>query len=70
MKEQILSLDVKKHVKIYKLHELGLSNKEVAEAAETNVGHVYNVLKSYKDNPGKVEKANQVLVGPISQIVE
>lgn len=46
-KEQVTELNCKKHVKIYKLKQLGLTNKEVAEALQTNVGHVYNALKKY-----------------------
>jgi len=46
-KEQVTELNCKKHVKIYKLKQLGLSNKEIAEALQTNVGHVYNALKKY-----------------------
>ena len=46
-KEQVTELNCKKHVKIYKLKQLGLSNKEIAEALQTNVGRVYNALKKY-----------------------
>lgn len=46
-KEQVSELKCKKHVKIYKLKQLGLNNKEIAEALQTNVGHVYNALKKY-----------------------
>lgn len=46
-KEEVIALICKKHVKIYKLKHLGLTNKEVAEALQTNVGHVYNALKKY-----------------------
>lgn len=49
-KEQVTELNCKKHVKIYKLKQLGLSNKEIAEALQTNVGHVYNALKKYDAN--------------------
>jgi DNA-binding NarL/FixJ family response regulator len=49
-KEQVTELNCKKHVKIYKLKQLGLTNKEVAEALQTNVGHVYNALKKYGAN--------------------
>jgi DNA-binding NarL/FixJ family response regulator len=49
-KEQVIALRCKKHVKIYKLKQLGLSNKEIAEALTTNAGHVYNVLKKYDAN--------------------
>jgi transcriptional regulator len=58
MKNQVIELTCAKHIKIYKLNQLGLTNKEVAESLNTNVGHVYNVLKSYKEDPKKVEKAN------------
>lgn len=50
-KEQVSELNCKKHVKIYKLKQLGLSNKEIAEELKTNVGHVYNALKSYELKP-------------------
>lgn len=62
MKEQILSLTCKKHIKIYKLKELGLSNKEIADSLGTNQGHVYNALKKYKDDPKKVEQANAIKI--------
>lgn len=54
----IINLTCSKHIKIYKLHKLGLSNKDVAENAKTNVGHVYNVLKDYEANSSKKEKAD------------
>ena len=60
MKNQVIELTCAKHIKIYKLNQLGLTNKEVAEALNTNVGHVYNVLKSYKEDSKKVEKANSI----------
>jgi hypothetical protein len=56
----IINLTCSKHIKIFKLHKLGLTNKEVAESAGTNVGHVYNVLKDYEANPAKKEKADSV----------
>lgn len=59
-KEEITQLTCKKHVKIYKLKQLGLTNKEIAEALGTNAGHVYNVLKDYESNPTKIDKANSV----------
>jgi len=49
-KEEVIALSCKKHVKIYKLKQLGLTNKEVAESLQTNVGHVYNALKKYDAN--------------------
>lgn len=49
-KEQVTELNCKKHVKIYKLKQLGLTNKEIAEVLQTNVGHVYNALKKYDAN--------------------
>ena len=50
-KENIIALTCKKHVKIYKLKQLGLSNKEIAETLGTNAGHVYNALKNYETKP-------------------
>lgn len=60
MKDQILELDCKKHIKIFKLHQLGLSNKEIAELIKTNQGHVWNVINSYKSNPDKVNAADAI----------
>lgn len=62
MKESILQLAGRKHVKIYKLHQQGLSKKEIAELLKTNTGHVGNVLKDYKDNPDKVAAADAVII--------
>lgn len=56
-KQTIIELTCKKHVKIYRLSQLGLSKKEVAASLGTNVGHVYNVLKMYEKRPELVEKA-------------
>ena len=50
-KEQVIALECKKHIKIYKLKQLGLTNKEIAESLATNVGHVYNSLKNYETKP-------------------
>jgi DNA-binding CsgD family transcriptional regulator len=50
-KEKITALTCKKHVKIYKLKQLGFSNKEIAETLGTNAGHVYNALKNYETKP-------------------
>lgn len=60
-KEQVSELNCKKHVKIYKLKQLGLTNKEIAEALKTNVGHVYNALKKYSQND-KLKEAADLIV--------
>jgi len=57
-KEEILNLTSKKHVKIYRLSQLGLSKKEVAALLSTNVGHVFNVLKDYSLKPEKAAAAD------------
>jgi len=56
----IINLTCSKHIKIYKLHKVGLTNKEVAENAKTNIGHVYNVLKDYNANPAKKNKSDLI----------
>lgn len=56
----IINLTCSKHIKIFKLHKLGLTNKEVAEEAKTNAGHVYNVLKDYESKPEKKTKADAI----------
>lgn len=58
--EQILNLTCLKHIKIYKLHQLGLKDKEVAALLNTNAGHVYNALKKYKNDPVRVDQANLI----------
>lgn len=49
-KEQILKLKTTKHIKIYKLSQIGLSKKDIANELETNYGHVYNVIKRYDND--------------------
>lgn len=56
----ILNLDCKKHIKIFKLSQLSLSNKHIAELCETNAGHVWNVLNSYNSDPEKIAAANSI----------
>ena len=56
-KQQILDLQCKKHIKIFKLKQMGLKNKEIAESLTTSVGHVYNALKDYEKKPEKVAAA-------------
>ena len=64
-KQQILQLTSTKHVKIWLLHEICLmSDKEIAEIMHPttkNVGHVWNVLKNYNDNPEKIQAAKELL---------
>lgn len=55
---QIMQLTCKKHIKIYKLKQIGMANKAIAAALGTNVGHIYNVLKDYANKPELVEKSN------------
>lgn len=58
--EAIKKLTCKKHVKIWKLSQLGLSKKEIAGNVGTNVGAVHNVLKEYNLKPEKVKAANEI----------
>lgn len=58
---EICNLNCKKHVKIYKLKQLGLSNKEIAGTLGTNVGHVYNALKTYENNSDRKSAADQIV---------
>ncbi|MEK6883969.1 MAG: helix-turn-helix domain-containing protein, partial [Nanoarchaeota archaeon] len=63
-KDEILKLDSKKHVKIWLLHKLGMSRKEIAEALGTNSGHVGNEIKAYEKDGLKqaaAEKLNKKL---------
>lgn len=62
MKEKINQLTCKKHIKIFKLHQIGLSNKEISKLVNTNAGHVYNVLKEYKGNEEKRNAADAIVI--------
>lgn len=57
IQEEILRLTCKKHIKIYKLKQLGLKNVEIAKLVGTNSGHVYNALKTYQNNPDRIKQA-------------
>jgi hypothetical protein len=56
--KKIQDLDCKVHIKIYKLSQLNISNKLIAEFLGTNPGHVWNVKKKYSESPEKVTEAN------------
>jgi len=58
--QEIKSLTCKKHVKIYKLKQLGLTNKLIAQALGTNPGHVYNALKNYELKPDLKIQADSI----------
>ena len=59
-KDQILALDGKKHIKIWLLHKLGMSRKEIAEALKTNAGHVGNEIKAYEKSGLKQMEAEKL----------
>jgi transcriptional regulator len=56
--DHIKQLNCKKHIKIFKLKQLGLKNKEIANELGTNAGHVYNALKTYSNNEERINQAN------------
>jgi len=56
--QEVKELTCLKHVKIYKLKQLGLKNSDIAKALGTNAGHVYNALKKYDGNDELQAKAN------------
>lgn len=58
--EQILQLTSKKHIKIWKLHKLGLKAKEIAILLSTPIGNVYNELKTYSQKPERAEAADKI----------
>lgn len=58
--QKVIELNAKKHIKIYKLKQLEFSNKVIANLLSTNSGHVYNVLKKYKENDSLVNIANGI----------
>lgn len=62
MKDKILQLNCKKHVKIFKLSQLNIPNKEIAQLTGSNAGHVWNVINDYKKDEKKVEAANAIEV--------
>jgi hypothetical protein len=59
--EQIVRLTCKKHIKVFLLSGLGLKNKEVAKLVGTNSGHVYNVIKDYKNHPEKEAAVRELI---------
>lgn len=59
-KDQIKQIHSTKRVKIYLLSKAGLKNSEIAKELGTNAGHVYNVLKDFKDHPEKAEALAEV----------
>jgi len=50
---EILALDSKKHVKMWLLHQRGLSRKQIAALLGTNAGHVGNEIKDYQKSKNK-----------------
>ena len=58
--QEIIQMTGKKHVKIFKLSQLGIEKKEIAKLLGTNYGHVYNTLKDYEKNKTKAEAANNL----------
>lgn len=54
---EVTQLNSPKHVKIWKLHLLGLDKKEIALTLGTNYGHVYNAIKDYSNNITKQTNA-------------
>jgi transcriptional regulator len=58
--QKILQLHCKKHIKIFKLKQAGLKNKEIADLLGTNAGHVYNALKKYNGNEELIAKAEAI----------
>lgn len=54
---EVNQLNAPKHVKIWKLHLLELTKKEIALTLGTNYGHVYNVIKEYSNNITKQTEA-------------
>lgn len=57
---EVVNLNCKKHIKIWKLHLLNLDKKEIALTLGTNVGHVYNVIKDYNNNVIKQSDAENL----------
>lgn len=55
--KRILSLDCKKHFKMYLLYKGGYDKKEIAELiTHGNVGYVSNEIKKYAEDPERVKK--------------
>ena len=58
---KVTQLNSPKHVKIWKLHLLELTKKEIALTLGTNYGHVYNVIKDYSNNVIKQSDVENML---------
>lgn len=59
--QEVKELTCKKHVKIYKLKQIGLKNSDIAKALGTNPGHVYNALKQYDLKPDLRDMADKIV---------
>lgn len=67
--EQILKLDSKRHVKMWLLHKLGLSRKEIAQAlGGTNPGAVGNEIKKYEKDKARQKEAENIGEGKQSDL--
>lgn len=53
---KILATKLKRHEQIWLLHEMLLTNKQVAAIMSTNAGHVGNSIKDYNEHPEKIQK--------------
>lgn len=54
--DSIVKSSLKVHEKIWLLHEMLLTNKQIMEIMAKNAGHVGNVLKDYSLQPDKIQK--------------
>lgn len=54
--QEIKQIHSTKKIKIFLLGQLGLKNADIAKELGTNAGHVFNVLKGFKTNPGQAEE--------------
>lgn len=57
--DKILAAKLKRHEQIWLLHEMLLTNRQVAKLMGTNPGHVGNSIKDYVEHPEKIAKLTE-----------
>ena len=48
------------HVKVFKLYQLGMTTKQIADQLNSGTGPVHNVIKNYKENPEKITACDSI----------
>lgn len=57
---KVLNSQTKFHTKVFKLYQIGMTTKQIADQLNSGTGPVHNVIKNYKENPEKIEACNSI----------